>query len=205
MTLLIDLSIISSLKVSQLWKNIHKSGEMQTWYIDFKCFAVNLQNVGLRERNIKLLLETFTYVAITETVTCAIKIETVMWIMHCRKCHLHNYNRDSYLRSYNGIFTHIFASETVTCISAAETFNCIITTETVTCIIIIEAQNLHNCSRRCHLHNCYRKCQLPSSNRTCHLQNWLQKLSLEELITVRDSCCYNKEIKGMSKPRFKTK
>ena len=128
-----------------------------------------------------------------------------MWIMHCGKCDLHIYNRDSYLRSYNGLFTLIFASETVTCVSAAETFNCIITTETVTCIIVIEPQNLHNCNRRCHLHNCYRKCQLPSSNRTCLLQNWLQKFSLEELITVRDSCCYNKEIKGMSKPRFKTK
>ena len=37
-----------------------------------------LQNVGIRERDLKLLLETFTYIAITETVTCIIKIETVI-------------------------------------------------------------------------------------------------------------------------------
>ena len=34
--------------------------------------------VSFRERNIKLLLETVTYIAITETVTCIITIETVM-------------------------------------------------------------------------------------------------------------------------------
>ena len=42
------------------------------------------------ERNIKLLLETVTYIAIAETVTCTITIETVTCIMHCRKYHLHN-------------------------------------------------------------------------------------------------------------------
>ena len=39
--------------------------------------------VSVRERNIKLLLETVTYIVITETVTYIITIETVMCIMHC--------------------------------------------------------------------------------------------------------------------------
>ena len=46
--------------------------------------------VSVRERNLKLLLETVTYIAITETVTSIITIETVMCIIHCRKYHLHN-------------------------------------------------------------------------------------------------------------------
>ena len=49
--------------------------------------------MSVRERNIKLLLETVTYIATTETVTCIITIEIVMCIMHCRKCYLHDYNR----------------------------------------------------------------------------------------------------------------
>ena len=46
--------------------------------------------VSVRERNIKLLLETVTYIAVTEIVTYIITIESVMYIMHCRKYHLHN-------------------------------------------------------------------------------------------------------------------
>ena len=34
--------------------------------------------VSVRERNIKLLLETVTYIATTETVTCIITIEIVI-------------------------------------------------------------------------------------------------------------------------------
>ena len=41
--------------------------------------------VSVRERNIKLLLETVIYIAITETVTSIIAIEIVVCIMHCRK------------------------------------------------------------------------------------------------------------------------
>ena len=37
---------------------------------------------AVRERNMKLLLETATYVAIKERVTCIIAMETVMCIMH---------------------------------------------------------------------------------------------------------------------------
>ena len=46
--------------------------------IAFKCLQSILQNVGVGERNIKLLLEPFIYTAITETVTFITKIETVM-------------------------------------------------------------------------------------------------------------------------------
>ena len=38
--------------------------------------------MSFRERNIKLLLETVTYIATTETVTFIIAIEIVMCIMH---------------------------------------------------------------------------------------------------------------------------
>ena len=37
--------------------------------------------VSVRERNIKLLLETVTYIATTETVTCIITTEIAMCIM----------------------------------------------------------------------------------------------------------------------------
>ena len=41
--------------------------------------------MSVRERNIKLLLEAVTYVAIKETATWIITIEIAMCIMHCRK------------------------------------------------------------------------------------------------------------------------
>ena len=50
----------------------------------------------VRERNIKLLLETLAYIATTETV---ITMERVMRIMHCRN--LHNCSRNSHLHNYN--------------------------------------------------------------------------------------------------------
>ena len=37
--------------------------------------------VSVRETNIKLLLETVTYIAITETVTCIITIEIVLVLL----------------------------------------------------------------------------------------------------------------------------
>ena len=54
--------------------------------------------VSVRERNIKLLLETVTYIATTETVTCITTIEIVMCIIHCRKYYLHDCNRQSHLQ-----------------------------------------------------------------------------------------------------------
>ena len=95
---------------------------MQTWYNAFKCFLINFMKRGCQLENeyMKLLLE------------------TVMCIMHCRKYHLHNCNRDSHLYNYNkNCYPHI-CSETVTCICAAETSYCIIATETVICIIVTE-------------------------------------------------------------------
>ena len=89
--------------------------------------------LSVRERNMKLLLETVTYIAIKERVTCIITMETVMCIMHCRKYHPHNCNRDCII--IIKIVIRIFAAETVTCICAAETSNCIIATETVTYIL----------------------------------------------------------------------
>ena len=91
---------------------------------------------SVREKNIKLLLETVTYIARTETVTCITTIEIViMCIIHCRKYYLHDCDRDPRLHSFNINCHHIFAAETFTYINAAEPSNCIIATETVTCII----------------------------------------------------------------------
>ena len=44
--------------------------------------------VSFRDRNVKLLLETVTYIATTGTLTRIITTETVVCIMHCRKYHL---------------------------------------------------------------------------------------------------------------------
>ena len=57
--------------------------------------------VSVREMNIKLLLETVTYIATTETATCIITIEIVVRIMHCRKYHLPDCNRDSHVHNFN--------------------------------------------------------------------------------------------------------
>ena len=86
------------------------------------------KRISVRERNIKLLLEAVTYMATTETATCIITIEIVMCIMHCRKYHLNDCNRDSHLHNFKKLVIHIFAAETFTCIRVAETFNCIIAT-----------------------------------------------------------------------------
>ena len=40
--------------------------------------------MSVSERNVKLLLETVTYMATTETATSIITIEIVICIMHCR-------------------------------------------------------------------------------------------------------------------------
>ena len=57
--------------------------------------------LSVREMNMRLLLETVTYVAIKERVTCIITIETATCIMHYRKYHLHNCDGDSNLHNYN--------------------------------------------------------------------------------------------------------
>ena len=92
------------------------------------------KRLSVRERNMKLLPETVTYLAIKERVTCIITIETLMCIMHYRKYHLHNCSRDFHLHNYNKIVTHIVAAETVTV-----TVICIIGTERSTNISVIES------------------------------------------------------------------
>ena len=89
------------------------------------------------ERNMKLLLETVTYIAIKERVTCIITIETVMCIMHCKNttCIIATETPICIITVKSA--THILAAETVTCISAAEISNCKITTE----------NHLHNYNR----------------------------------------------------------
>ena len=57
--------------------------------------------ISLRESNIKLLLEAVTYMATKETATYIITTQIVMCIMHCRKYHLHDCNRDSHLDNLN--------------------------------------------------------------------------------------------------------
>ena len=72
----------------------------------------NEKRVSIRERNIKSSLETVTYKAIAQTVTCIITIETVMYIMYCRKYHLRSPTESPTCIKIK-IVTHIFAAETV--------------------------------------------------------------------------------------------
>ena len=43
------------------------------------------KGISVRQKNVKLPLETVTYIATTETVTCIIIIEIGMYIIHSRK------------------------------------------------------------------------------------------------------------------------
>ena len=57
--------------------------------------------MSVREGNVKLLLETVTYMTTTERATYIITIEIVMWIMHFGKYHLDDCNRDFHLDNFN--------------------------------------------------------------------------------------------------------
>ena len=133
------------------------------------------EKLSVRERNMKLLLETVIYIAIKERVTCIIAMETVMRIMHCRKYHLHNCKRGSHLHNYNeNCHPHICcrncylhncnrkihqdtsdrkyhlktcknATDVVTCIIAIESVSCIVPTETATCRIDYRNFHLQKC------------------------------------------------------------
>ena len=84
------------------------------------------KRLSFRERNMKLLLETVTYVR----VTCKIAMETVTCIMHCRKYHLRDC-RDFHLHSYNkNCHLHICCR------------NCHLH-------ICCRSFKLHNCNRNC--------------------------------------------------------
>ena len=53
--------------------------------------------MSVREGN--LLFEAVTYMAAIETATCIITMKIVMSIMHGRKYHLYDCNRDSHLHN----------------------------------------------------------------------------------------------------------
>ena len=75
-----------------------------------------------RERSIKLLLETVTYLA------------TTVHNYNSRNSHAYQAETPTCISSAK-IVTDIFAAEIFICINAAETSNSIITTETFTCVI----------------------------------------------------------------------
>ena len=71
------------------------------------------KRLSVRERNMKLLLETVTNIAITETVACITAIETVMCIMH-RKNTTCIISTETHICIITvKIAFHIFAAETV--------------------------------------------------------------------------------------------
>ena len=159
---------------------------MQTWYNALFSSLLYEKRLSVRERNMKLLLESVTYIAIKERVTCIITIETVMCIMHLY--HLYNCNRYSHLHNCNK------SCHPLTCCR--------------NCHLHMFCRNfkLHNCNRNSHLRNCNRKihqhtsdrnticinttdavtcviasCIVPTENATCrihyrnfHLQKWWQ-------------------------------
>ena len=108
------------------------------------------------------------------------------------------------------IVTHIFDAETVTCISTAETSNWIISTETITCmiaterstnititesttcIVAIEPQNLHKLAIE---NGSY---TVPTETATCRI-DYIQKLSLAEMVAFRDPFSCIKKIEPISK------
>ena len=91
----------------------------------------------------------------------------------------------------------MIATETVTCMIASERSTNITVIETATCIVATEPQNLHNCN------NCIIAIKsvsfiVSAEAATCRI-DYIQKLSLVEMVQVRDSFSHNKEIEPMSK------
>ena len=66
------------------------------------------KRVSVRERTMKLLLETITYIAIKESVTCIITKETVMCIMHYKNTTYINATQTLICLITIKIATHIF-------------------------------------------------------------------------------------------------
>ena len=118
------------------------------------------KRLSVRKRNMKFLLETVTYIAIKERVPCIIAIEMVMFIMHCRKYHLHNCNRDSHLHNYSkNCHPHILCR------------NC----------------HLHMCCRNFSLHNCNRKIHQHTSNRKYHVKTCINATDVITCIIAIES------------------
>ena len=74
--------------------------------------------LSVRERNMKLLFETVTYIVIKERVTCIVMIETVMCIMHHKNTTCIIATKTPICIITVKIASHMFAAETITCICA---------------------------------------------------------------------------------------
>ena len=171
--------------------------------------------MSVGERNIKLLFESVIYIAINETVTCILQRKQLC-TAESTTC-IAAKEAPTYKNTMK-IVIYIVNPENATYISAAESYNSMIATETVTymtvierssnitvietttCIVAIEPQNLDNRSRRFHLHNSIKSVSfiVPTETTTCRI-DYIQKLSLEEIVPARDSFSYNREIEPMSK------
>ena len=127
------------------------------------------KRLSVRERNMKLLPETVTYLVIKERVTCIFTIETVMWIMHYRKSHLHNCHRDFHQPNYNkNCHPHICCRN---------------------CLLHMCCRNfyLYNCNKNSYLHNCNRKIHRHSSNRKYHLKTCINATDVVTCIIAMES------------------
>ena len=101
--------------------------------------------MSVRERNIKLLLETVTYMAIIERATCIITIEIVMCITYCRKyhnknCHPHVCCKNLYLHKCCRNFYLHDCSRTLLLRNCRKK-------EKSTNISVESTTSIHNCSR----------------------------------------------------------
>ena len=116
------------------------------------------------------------------------------------------------------VTTHIFDAETVTWMSAAETSNCIIVTKTVTCMIAAEKSNSITVTESAififviepqtsiiaaDVVTCITTIEsvsyiVPIETVTCRI-DYIKKLLLAEMVAVRNSFSYNKEIERISK------
>ena len=92
------------------------------------------KRLSIRERNMKLLLETVTYLPVKERAACLYNYNRNSHVHDAlQKYQLHNCYRDSHLHNYSkNCHPHIC------CICNAEISNCIIANETVICIIVTE-------------------------------------------------------------------
>ena len=86
-----------------------------------------MKRLSVRERSMKSLIETVTYIAIKEGVTCIISIGMVMCIIHCRDSHLRKSNKNCHPH-----ICCITATETAACITVTERFTNMTITESTT-------------------------------------------------------------------------
>ena len=83
-------------------------------------FLPILSKVDVRERNVKLLLESVTYIAITETVTCILQ-QKQLRTAESTNCIIAT-EAPTCINTTKTV-THIVDAETATYISAAESYN----------------------------------------------------------------------------------